>query len=227
MTRRYEAKLFNLTGLPDLSEETINIFWELRHLTAIKDCPSESGLEPDSALFLVAVERLERRITKLLRLGCLDVPNEDSLIYKLFGSAALIHTIIIIRQNPYPLSMLPFCNLFSIQIRTLLETTNLQALQIKYPEMILWILMLGGIGGVRTPNQAWCANLLVDACIVSGVRTRTEIALSLAEFLWTDLYLGPFSMGFWNKFGAAQIARDRDRNPGPGRDLVIRVQESP
>ena len=227
MARRYEAKLFNLTGLPDLSEEIVNIFWELRHLTAIKDVPSESVVEPDDASFLVAVERLERRITKLLRLGCLDVPNEDSLIYKLFGSAALIHIIIIIRQNPYPLSMLPFCNLFSIQIRTLLETTNLQALQIKYPEMILWTLMLGGIGGVRTPNQAWCANLLVDACIVSGVRTRTEIALSLAEFLWTDLYLGPFSMGFWNKFGAAQIARDRDRNPGPGRDLVVRVQESP
>jgi hypothetical protein len=227
LARRYEAKLFNLTGLPDLSEETVNIFWELRYLTAIKDGPSDSGLEADGASFLAAVERLERRITKLLRLGSLDVPNEDSLIYKLFGCAALIHIIIIIRQNPYPLSMLPFCNLFSTQIRTLLETSNLRALQIKYPEMILWVLLLGGIGGVRTPNQASCANLLVDACLVSGVRTRTEIALSLAEFLWTDLYLTPFSMGFWEKFGAAQIARNRDRNPGNGRDLVLQAQAPP
>jgi hypothetical protein len=213
--------------LPDLSEETINIFWELRHLTAIKDDPSDSGLEADSASFLAAVERLERRITKLLRLRCLDIPNEHSLIYKLFGSAALIHVIIIIRQNPYPLSMLPFCNLFSSQIRTLLETANLQTLQIKYPEMMLWILMLGGIGGVRTPNQALCANLLVDACVVSGVRTRTEIGLSLAEFLWTDLYLSPFSMGFWDKFGAAQIARDWERNPRHGRDLALLAEAPP
>jgi hypothetical protein len=213
--------------LPDLSEETVNIFWELRHLTTIKDSLPDSGLEPEAESFLAMVERLERRISKLLRSERLDLLNENSLIYKLFGSASLIHITTILRQNPYPLSMLPFCNSMSIQIRKLLETTNLHALQIKYPEMILWILMLGGIGGVNTPNQAWCANRLVDACLVSGVRTKAEVALSLTEFLWTDQFLGPFSMGFWNKFGAAQDARDRDRNHGHGRNLILRVQESP
>jgi hypothetical protein len=128
-----------------------------------------------------------------------------------------------LRQAPFPLSMFPFSNYLAIQIRTLLETTSLRALQIKYPEMIVWILMMGGVGGVGTPNQAWCANLFVDACLVSGVHTTNEIALTLADFLWTDHYLGLFSMGFWNKVVAAQDTKARDRNYVHGRDLVLRL----
>ena len=91
LAHRYQAKLFNLTGLPELSEETTKVFWELRHLTAIKESVSIMGLDPEFASSLPAIERLERRIIKLLRLGRLDLPSENSLICKLFGNAALIH----------------------------------------------------------------------------------------------------------------------------------------
>jgi hypothetical protein len=228
LAHRYQAKLFNLTGLPELSEETIKVFWELRHLTAIKESVSIMGLDQEFASFLPAIERLERRIIKLLRLGRLDLPNENSLIYKLFGNAALIHILIFLRQVPVPLSMLTFSNFLSKQIRTLLETNNLLALQIQYPEMILWILMMGGIGGVWTLNQAWFANLLVDACLVSGVRPKTDIAFTLADFLWTDQYLDPLSsMGFWKKVAIAQGAKGRDRNYGHERDMVLQLQTLP
>ena len=44
----------------------------------------------------------------------------------------------------------------------------------------------------------------MDACLISGVRARTEIAFTLGDFLWNEQYFGPVSVGFWNDVAAAE-----------------------
>jgi len=208
LAHRYQAKLFNLTGLQKLSQETVEVFWELRHLTNIKDGVL-SGPEPELGSLLPEIHRLERLIIKIMQSKDLEIHSKDTTIYKLFGNAALIYVVIFIRQVPYPSSMLLFTNFLTARMRVLLDTMNLQTLQIKYPEMILWILIMGGIGGMGTENQGWYAKLLVDACLISGVRARTEIAFTLVDFLWNEQYFGPVSVGFWNDVAAAEGSKGR------------------
>jgi hypothetical protein len=74
----------------------------------------------------------------------------------------------------------------------------------QYPEMMLWVLIMGGLGGIGTPSRGWFANLVAEVCSVSGLRGGNEVAFTLAEFLWSELYRSPVTMGFWNDVAVAQ-----------------------
>ena len=63
---------------------------------------------------------------------------------------------------------------------------------------------MGGFGGIGTSNRGWFANLLAEVCSLSGLRGGNEIAFTLTEFLWLELYRSPFTMGFWNDVAVAQ-----------------------
>jgi hypothetical protein len=49
--------------------------------------------------------------------------------------------------------------------------------------MILWILIIGGPGGIGIPSREWFANLGAEVCSASGLRGGNEVAFTLAEFL--------------------------------------------
>jgi hypothetical protein len=192
---RYQAKLSNCTGLPLLSQETIDVLKGLRYYTSTKDNLPSSHEMAELQPILDGSGRLDRRLMKIIRLDILNPPDQMTVIFKLFGNAALIHQIMFIRQSPIRLSL---TNILSSRIRILLEGADLSLLRAQYPDMMLWILVVGGIGGIGTPNQWWYAGLLVDACLAMGVRTREELVATLADFLWSDQYLGPVAVKFWN-----------------------------
>jgi hypothetical protein len=206
LASRYQAKLSNLTDLPLLSQETVEAYRALRHFTAVKDhlviSPSHDNSELQPLLDMTG--RLDRRLIKIIRSDTLDHPNQTTVIFKLFGNAALIHQVMFIRQAPTRLSL---SNILSTRLRTLIESIDLAVLQTQYPDMVLWVLMLGGIGGIGTLNQGWFAELLAGGCVAAGVKARTEIASTLADFLWTDQYIDPVSVEFWNNVIAAQGAK--------------------
>jgi hypothetical protein len=145
-------------------------------------------------------ERLERRVVKLIQ-----SPASESLIsssiYTLFGNAALLHIYMFMRDIPRGV---PFLNLLSNRIRKSLELEDLKKLEFQYPEMALWILMLGGLGGIGTENRAWFAGRLAGACQALGIRGSEELAFALKDLLWSELYLSPMTGGFWGDVGVIQ-----------------------
>lgn len=86
------------------------------------------------------------------------------------------------------------------RIRAILESphSSLPRLKLQYPEMILWVLMIGGICGDPTTEQAWFAGLLADFCLELGVCGGVEIAAMLADFFWSEFYQSPMAIGFWS-----------------------------
>ena len=81
---------------------------------------------------------------------------------------------------------------------------DVQAFQIAYPEMILWIIMIGGLGSLGTKDQGWFIKLLAKSCRAAGIAGTPELALSLTEFLWSEFYLGTIFNEFWDDFAVAQ-----------------------
>jgi hypothetical protein len=49
----------------------------------------------------------------------------------------------------------------------------------KYPEMFLWILIIGGLGAIKTESQWWFAQLVAKSCLATGIARTTEIAFFL------------------------------------------------
>jgi len=199
---RYMRKLFNLTGLRNESTEAINIYCALRNLSALKEmasCHPERNVE--MKFYGDMVEQLERHVIRMLRHMSILLPITDLAIYRLFAYAAILHIYLFMRDLPRGLG---FFHLISNRLRRLLECLNLPTLYMQYPEMTIWILIMGGLGGIGTSSRVWFATLVAEVCSLSGLRGGDELALTLDDFLWSELYRSPMTLGFWNDVAVAQ-----------------------
>jgi len=208
LTLLYEAKLFHLTGLRDLSKETIEVYWGMRDLTRRKEMAIHSKQRVEILLYSDIVERLIRRVIALLQSEALESPKHNVSIFVLFGNAALLHMYMFMRDTPREY---PFCNLITTRLRTSIEAgPDLAYVQKEYPEMLLWILIMGGLGSSNKADRQWYAKLLAQACITSGLRGGNAIAYMLGEFLWSELYRSPVTIGFWNDVTRAARTQGMD-----------------
>lgn len=197
----YEAKLFHFTGLQDLSKETIEVYWGMRNLMGLKEAAIHLTRKVEFASWSDMVERLERRVVALLQSEVVKSGNPKLSIFVLFGNAAIFHICMFMRDFPRGL---PLYNLLSSRLRANIEAVDLAYLHKEYPEMMLWILLMGGLGSTASPNLGWYAGLLAQTCMASGLRGGNAIAYALAEFLWSELYRSPMTMRFWNDVARAQ-----------------------
>jgi len=69
--------------------------------------------------------------------------------------------------------------------------------------MMLWILIIGGMGAINTDSQWWYAQLVAKSCLSIGILKTSEISFFLQEFFWTDLYLFEIFKDFWEDIGTA------------------------
>lgn len=196
----YEAKLFHITGLQGLSKETMEVYWGMHNLTGLKEAAVHLTRKVEFASWSDMVERLERRVVTLLQSEVAKSGNPQLSIFAVFGNAAIFHLCMFMRDLPRGL---PFYNLLSGRLRANIEAVDLAYLHKEYPEMMLWILLMGGLGSMGTLNPGWYAGLLAQICIASGLRGNA-IAYALAESLWSELYHSPVTIGFWNDVARAQ-----------------------
>ena len=207
---RYKIKLSNLTGLQDLSNETVEIWCMLRQLIAKEQRTAESqttNFTEAEHNCIQCPDRLVYRVLALSQCRVPDSPNHNAVIFMLFGYAALSHVILFSRNVP------PW---FYLQVDTgprerilqklkrmgiMIETIDLRAFQIAYPEMMLWIIMMGGLTTIGMEAQGRYASLLAEACYAAGITGTAELAISLSDFLWTDLYLDTTYKRFWDAVG--------------------------
>jgi hypothetical protein len=197
----YEAKLFHLTGSQELSNETTKVYSGIRNLIDLKNGNIHLTRKVEFLSWTDMVERLKQRVISILQSDLVKIGNQRFSIFALFGNAAIFHIYMFMRDLPWGL---PFYNLISSRLRSIVEAVDLANLHKEYPNMTLWVLLMGGLGSSGTPNRGWYAKLFAETCITAGLRRGNAIAYSLAEFMWSDLYLSPVTIGFWNDVARAQ-----------------------
>lgn len=80
-----------------------------------------------------------------------------------------------------------------------MEKIDTRAFQIAYPEMTLWIVIIGGLASLESEYIKWFIKLLAELCRAAGIATTAELALALKEFLWSEFYLTcPLFDEFWD-----------------------------
>lgn len=198
----------------------IEVYWGLHNLSALNDLRFTSQKSTITRMeYNTYVGRLVVRLVNIVQYDVPDSPNTNALIFKLFGNAALVHVVLFMRIAPMHHS---FSELLSARMRKTLEMVDVPAFQLQYPEMMLWILLMGGLGSIGTKDQWWYARLVADACLAQGIARTNEIMFFLAEFLWTDLYLFPFCTDFWE-----DVAMAVQGEHSPTRVIDLRRSESP
>lgn len=151
-------------------------------------------------------DQLMHRLINIVQYKVPEAPSRNALIYGLFGNAALAH-VTTFACNPLRRSSI--LELLSMRIRSSLEVIDLQSFQIAYPEMMIWIIMAGGLASNTTDNQGWFAKLFAESCLAVGIKRMNELALFLTDFLWSDSYLDSAWSEFWDDFAAAQTLEAR------------------
>jgi hypothetical protein len=214
LAHHYKVKLLIFTTLGSLAEETISIYQSLCSLTALKDaiCFSPSTF-PDSPSFETkahTIESLERQCLSVIQSPLLNPYSLSPInsIYLLFGNAALIHIMVFMRESP---RRLPFARILSDRIRVYLERVDVSVFQDNYPELLMWICIMGGLGAVGTDNQSWFARMLAEAVRCAGMVEIRDLKIICGDWLWTKLYVDTFSEGFWTEFEGAVGGGGRDR----------------
>jgi hypothetical protein len=204
LAHSYKTKIFELTGMYARSEELVNLHEDLRTLSYLKERAAYSlieGEEIDNIPFTDTAEHLERRLVPLTQLEPLSNQTQGCSIYVLFGYAALIHLYLFIRDCSKDL---PFSHLLSRRIRTVLERVDTQHLETQFPEMMLWIFIMGGLSGSLSLERVWFANRTAYFCSELGLCGGDQIKYMLDHFLWSEVYRSPVTERFWTEVAKAQ-----------------------
>jgi hypothetical protein len=177
------------------------------------------GAETEPLDYFDSLSRLERRAQKLIAAEYSNESSNDYTIFGLLGYAIAIHTFYFLRDTP---PGTPFFHCMSRRIRERLKKIDLHMLQFQYPEMMLWILIMGGIGGIGSSNRRYFALLLSNLCNRLGICGAAEIATSVKEFFWSDIYRSPATISFWRDVGLAQgVKKGYEVVPQPRDELSI------
>ncbi|KAE9378225.1 hypothetical protein N431DRAFT_175373 [Stipitochalara longipes BDJ] len=208
LAERYKLKLSTLTGQSDTAQELIELHRILRHLIAVEKTPAAMAEVPESYR--------DKALHRLLALSQHPCPplNQNALIYKLFATAALAYTVLFFATGiswfrlysyRYSASRMPgSVGRASSRIRATLETICLEKFLLAYPEMMIWIIMIGGMTAVKD-EAGWFVERLAMACAGQRISRMKELKIVLEEWLWTDWYLREDFRGFWDAVGLSEM----------------------
>lgn len=178
------TRLFNFTELQVLSDVVVNIYWGLRNLTEIVE-GFKAGIEvvdshEHDIQFSDRVEVLERA-THIL--WCRSTRDPQTTIFRLFGSATLIHIYTILRELPPELRML---KLIAMRMKDQMERApNLNDILATFPELMLWILFVGG-QVAETERKPFFARQASKILLMKRIENQTDILHASQNFLWPE-----------------------------------------
>ncbi|EPE28136.1 hypothetical protein GLAREA_04927 [Glarea lozoyensis ATCC 20868] len=199
---RYKNKLKNLTNLTVLSEEMIDTYWTIRTVSLIKEAVTVGNLDRQiHESYSDVLNYLERKTLLITLSENYSEKDFSTAILYLFSNALTLHIIMFLRDQTCGV---PILLLVCTRIRNCLERLDIRTLEFQYPEMMLWILMIGGLATSKTADRQWFAKHLADACDASGLKGGDELAVALRDLLWLELYRTPVFSSFWHEVARAQ-----------------------
>lgn len=185
------TRLVNFTGQQKLCDLAARIFWGLRNLSLLKETANMTeGLSCESISFSDRVELIERETENLLHDALQDNnPNpgpknpSPSVMFVLFAYSTLIYINSIFREL-VP-SFITMILAHRLEISMDIEDSELNILLGTFPELMLWILFLGG-GASRPKSKIWFAKTASKILRVQKLEEETDITAASMSFLWPE-----------------------------------------
>jgi hypothetical protein len=184
--KAFGIRLLNFADSQDLSDIAVNVYWGLRNITELLD-GFKAGTEnevldahDDDVQYSDRVEVLERATHPLWYSSTKD---PSTLVFRLFGSATLIYIYTVLRDMPPELRIM---KLIAMRMKDQMERApNLNVLLATFPELMLWILFLGGqvAETARKPYFARQASMIL---LMKRIEDQQGILKASQDFLWPE-----------------------------------------
>jgi hypothetical protein len=185
------TRLANFTGDQTPSNLAARIFWGLRNLSVLKETANVTeGLSYESITFSDRVELIERETENLLHdtlqvtaPGSAPKKPSPTLLFTLFAYATLIYINSAFREL-VP-SFITMSLAHRLELSMDIEDTELNILLGTFPELMLWILFLGG-GAARPRSKIWFAKSASKILRVQKLEEERGITAASTTFLWPE-----------------------------------------
>jgi hypothetical protein len=110
-------------------------------------------------------------------------PRIDEPLYEACRLAAIIYSILVV--FPLPASKAPFPELI-IQLKEELSNpnSNIKNTWERSPELLLWILFMGGIAAIGLPERTWYVRAISGLAVSMKLSSNARLREILQSFLW-------------------------------------------
>ena len=187
----FKSRLINFTGNEEQSELAATIFWGLRNISIKKQTPIQLETSTNDYIpFSDRVELLERETENLLH-NCLEEIGPALVsgklhplgILALFAYAGLIYICLEFRDMVYSCMT---CDLAArLETGMDLPDPELNVLLGTFPELMLWILFVGG-GAARPKARIWFAKTASKILRVKKMSEEEGVRNASKSFLWPE-----------------------------------------
>jgi Fungal specific transcription factor domain len=129
----------------------------------------------------------------------LDIPPSSSTkpnIYECCRLAALIYGVAVV--YPIPNSYLVFEQLVQ-RLKTAIEVLDIKKFGIDLSGVLLWMVVLGGIAALDTPERSWFVSQLAFIVRTLDIEKWVEIENILETFLWLESACSEGGQLLWNE----------------------------
>jgi hypothetical protein len=185
------TRLGNFTGQQEPSDLAGKILWGLRNISVLKETANlAESMSYESISFSDRVELIERETEKLLHdtlqnnePGYVPKRPSPSLILTLFAYAVLIYINSVFREL-VP-SFITTILAHRLELGMDIEDAELNILLGTFPELMLWILFIGG-GAARPKSKIWFAKTASRVLRVQKLEEAKGITAASTSFLWPE-----------------------------------------
>ncbi|KFX91873.1 hypothetical protein V490_05680 [Pseudogymnoascus sp. VKM F-3557] len=137
------------------TDSMVNILNNIKGLEKlIEEVREDDTQAMDSIFYSDIVEAVERRCVMLLQTERIAVGQDPkyTAFVKAFAYTALIHIYSV--NHDLPISLKIF-GILSQRLRLELENADIQLLEARVPRVMLWALLMGGVGASDEENRGW------------------------------------------------------------------------
>lgn len=201
----FRKHLLKLVKSQKHTDTIMKLFLDLKSISNLmEEVPPDDIETMDEIVFSDQVEDVERRSVLLLQLDKYHLPVESwraSLYVKALAYAALIHIYVVPHELPHNLNLM---NVLSERLRVTLEKLDFEDFKVLLPTMLLWVLLMGGIGAVEAETQHWYGLRMAAICQGLGLYTDESVQHHLTHFLWSERYYNFQAFGVWVELAMAR-----------------------
>jgi hypothetical protein len=159
------SRLVKLTGKLDLSNHVTNIYWRLRQLAAIINIvSSRDSPRLDEIFFSNKMDTIEREVIELMQSEFFKTSNPGTAFVKAFLDSAFTYIYMFLRDIP---KVSPLFRLLTTRVQASLEDIDLRSASESFPDLLLWMLM---VGDTSSPGRVWFAHRLKELCVFQNLK---------------------------------------------------------
>jgi hypothetical protein len=181
-----------------LTSDLVNVLRDMSHYNAMVGAHSQ-GMMPSPDMAVLADKRNLTQHRLLSLPSAYDFEEQFFAVHKTYEStrlAAIMYSLLVL--FPLPAATAPFTRLAQM-LKTALVDSELKTSWRRAPKLLLWILVVGGVGSMNTPDRSWYVAALCWLTAAVGIKRWEDLREVVMPILWLEYTCDAAGQALWGE----------------------------